>query len=356
MDALARTLLLRCYKNWNMAKDKVDMVIRSLLASETASLRFIAYAVRHVLRDCRSIGDVQRTVQRLRLGSGLEDAYRAILDKVLQGDESVAKLVKRVFVWLLGTQRPLTAEELWEAILIDRKSDGSVDVTVEQRWFDQHRLFQDHCYGMVEHSNKSGKVVLADMSVQEFLPNYTGPGNDKPFADRRVRLVTAKAVVSYAILDLKDPRGDHPLRGYASATLADHLLSVGIPDRRLLDLTLQFVGTLLERQHGLSSPWKFGWKMLSTITSGPFLSVARALNPKWLNADIPAYGCTPLMLAVDHQDFKAVEALVRTLRVNIKQKSRIPNYRSTEQDKDVKVEPSVYARRKQSQTIRDLLG
>lgn len=290
---------------------------------------------------------------------GLNDAYQKTLLRALGGDQDTTSLVTNILVWLLAAQRPLKLAEIWEAVLIRRKK---LRVADELRWFPPFQAnILDRFGGLVAYNQDSGTVTLANSSVKAFLSAYTDSKGDHPFGDSKVYMTTAKLVVCYALLDFAEPEPDRILRKYASDNLIKHLQGVRKPDTILVELTASFVTNIIRtvrQKPTSSSPWRFGWSMLQIITSEAFLDVAKRARKEeaWIHGNMSAYGCTPLMLAIDQQDGEVVKALLY-LGADVKQRSCLPDYaRGKTQDSGTKVDPLAHAKTKPSRTIQDILA
>ena len=101
------------------------------------------------------------------------DLYRFALLKLSKDDTRLAEIAKKVFQWVIWGQRPLTIEELEEAVSItaDQTSWASPSIKL-----DPSKLCRI-CGNLVKYDKANGRVLLAHHSVLSFLLNCSNaPG------------------------------------------------------------------------------------------------------------------------------------------------------------------------------------
>lgn len=111
------------------------------------------------LRKIRTPRALQDALNNLPIG--LYKTYDRILDLI---DESDHEYVLRALNWLVGTERPLSLEELAEAIAINPEKDR---FDLAERLLDPEEIF-DLCGSLIR-TDESGTITLAHFSVKEYL-------------------------------------------------------------------------------------------------------------------------------------------------------------------------------------------
>ncbi|KAG5650096.1 hypothetical protein H0H81_000785 [Sphagnurus paluster] len=107
------------------------------------------------------LNNVEHTLEGLPIG--LFDTYVRILDVITQNGPNCVKIARRALRWLLGVDRPLYADELIEAIMIElgsRQLNESMRVTKDE--------ILECCSSLVRWDPASDTITFSHFSVKGF--------------------------------------------------------------------------------------------------------------------------------------------------------------------------------------------
>lgn len=100
-----------------------------------------------------------------RLPDGLNETFIRALQKIkMRGSESQVKTARTLFMWLVGSRRALTIDELKEAVSITPGDAGLHKGKIP----DEAQLIRV-CGNLITHDPQEGTIKLAHYTVQQFL-------------------------------------------------------------------------------------------------------------------------------------------------------------------------------------------
>ena len=254
------------------------------------------------------------------LPSTLEKTYRNILARINQRD---VQKIKRALFWILFSLRPLTFNELCEAVIIPEHSDY---VDEEMRLLRPWALLSD-CSSLISYDTDSTNISLAHSSVMQYLTSDEIQRSEvcefflnEEEAETEITTRCLKYLLNSAFDSgyCSDPeklairKEEWPLLDYIAHTLFDHLSYVTLTDS-FTPLLLRFFRTQSHPRGGSFGAWAqvfsetFYFDSLESSTplyyaarSG-LLSLVKLLlkleGTKDLETPGGVYGSTPLHVA-----------------------------------------------------------
>jgi hypothetical protein len=154
-----------------------------------------------ILDACEEDGTPDRIPDILEaLPQGIADLYSLLLRRVTEAPDHQAERAKRAFQWAIYGRRPLTIEELEEA----------VSITAEQKsWnvpafkLDTSRLGR-LCANLIDHDQATKRVMLAHHSVELFLRRESDREDLRAFAIDEVKIEQYLAEICLTYLSFTD--------------------------------------------------------------------------------------------------------------------------------------------------------
>ena len=118
-----------------------------------------------VIAQCTTEREVKESLKQIP--SDLNGTYDRTLERVDQQQEKRRNLAYRVLYWLSQAIRPLSVEELGQALAI-REGDFDMDKTN----IPKERIMVRVCMGLVVVDRDSSAIRLAHFSMQEYLQRH----------------------------------------------------------------------------------------------------------------------------------------------------------------------------------------
>ncbi|TFY63104.1 hypothetical protein EVJ58_g3449 [Rhodofomes roseus] len=283
-----------------------------------------------------TIGGIERALSSLP--HGLEPTYERIFIEIEQNGDDALAVVNRALMWLVTTLRPLTENEILEALMIEK---GKPILNQGQRLWRPADLL-DLCSSLVYVEPTTGCIRLSHYSVKEFvLFSQRARRFLKPHVSdlSAVRSETSKLILTYLMADdfgdtprtaeppvtaltVDEQHSDrkwrqetvldeHPFALYAAPWWSDHLRRVDKLDEELRQLAVAFVAQPVYRRK-VHNWLRHHYKELKSIFSYG-LDVARSIadqNAALLDEDITLNG-TPLINAISRSDRAMVAHLLQ---------------------------------------------
>ncbi|KAH9931798.1 uncharacterized protein B0H18DRAFT_67400 [Fomitopsis serialis] len=307
----------------------------SLLNGADGMFRWIDCQFDMLCRRGWTVGGIAQVLSSLP--HGLESTYERIFSEVERNGEDALMVVNRALMWLITTLRPLTENEILEALMIEK---GRPTLNQSQRlWRPDDLLYL--CSSLVYVEPTTGCIKLSHYSVREFIlyssraRRFLHMHNSDLSA---VRSETSKLMLTYLMInDFKDAPinvehqatasivgghtlekkrdqesilEEHPFALYAAPWWSDHLSRIDRLDDELLRLAVAFVAKPSYRRKPHN--WlRHHYKELKALFSYG-LDVARRItdqNAALLNEDITLNG-TPLINAISRSDKDMVVRLL----------------------------------------------
>jgi hypothetical protein len=138
---------------------------------------------------------------------GLDETYDNILRNISEDDR---ERVRRALYWIINADRPLSLDELAEAIAID---PSQVEFDKSMRLFVVEDLLE-MCGSLVQLDSTKESVGLAHYSVQEYLLSPRLASKDMPISyfavDRSKHLITSSLLTYNFIIALEIARTSAP--------------------------------------------------------------------------------------------------------------------------------------------------
>ena len=118
---------------------------------------------------CRTPAGIRDAL--VHLPKGLNETYDRIIAKVMErGPEDIAIALKTL-MWLVGALKPLTVQQLADAMLIGREGPT---VSHDHRLFDAREVL-DVCGSLVHYNQETHEVILSHYTVQVRYPVLNFP-------------------------------------------------------------------------------------------------------------------------------------------------------------------------------------
>ena len=121
--------------------------------------------VKAILRGT-TIARRKKTLESIKSGAGLGDAYGATLERIKAQDEEKAKLAMATLTWVCHSERPLRVDELCHALAVDI---GATDFDPEN--IPSIGTLLHCCQGLITVDKEASTVRLIHYTVQEYLCN-----------------------------------------------------------------------------------------------------------------------------------------------------------------------------------------
>ncbi|CAM1508622.1 Fc.00g054700.m01.CDS01 [Cosmosporella sp. VM-42] len=141
-----------------LSPDVQSGISDSLLSKSKGMFRWAVCQLDSLSR-CRTVRDVKKSLKKLP--QGLNKTYGRLLARLPPSD---VQLVRKTMTWLAFSVIPITLNQLWEALAIERGS-GCID--------DESRLRSPQDILILGHSlitvSSDGHVMLAHLSVRDYL-------------------------------------------------------------------------------------------------------------------------------------------------------------------------------------------
>lgn len=159
----------------SIMRNKPDLLDRliALIKETSRGMFLVARLQMDAIRNCRNVNGLFQALENLP--SGLNDMYRHTFERIkAQSDEDV-HLAYCVFVWLLHAQRPLSPDELQEALAVsfERCAFDPGDVVPID-------LTLSVCCGLVEVEHKAVRFI--HYTAQEYMKTVMFDGFPDPHA------------------------------------------------------------------------------------------------------------------------------------------------------------------------------
>ena len=196
------------------------------------------------------------------LPSTLEKTYRNILARINQRD---VQRTKRALFWILFSLRPLTFNELCEAVMIPEDSDH---VDEEMRLL-RPRALLSGCSSLISYDTDSTNITLAHSSVMQYLTSDEIRRSEvsefflnEEEAETKITTSCLKYLLVPAFdsgycptfVELGRRKKEWPLLDYIAHTLFDHLSYVTLNDN-FIPLLLRFFRTQSQPRGGNFGAW-----------------------------------------------------------------------------------------------------
>lgn len=226
---------------------------------------------------------IQRTPKAVRralkeLPQSIDETYDGMLSRIPEFDRNVAR---DALLWLSYAWRPLSLNELCEAVVLD---DGINSLDEDSRL--QHpRLILDICRGLITFNPESRRLALAHFSVKTYLTSdriKAGRFSCFYLDDKSADTILAKKCLSYLRFPefesgycdwkgVKERQKSWPLLDYAAHTWATHTKAIGDNlDEALQQSIRDFFATSGYSQGGNFGAWVqilLPWSPLPNIQS-----------------------------------------------------------------------------------------
>ncbi|KAJ7503922.1 hypothetical protein B0H11DRAFT_2222008 [Mycena galericulata] len=175
------------------------------------------------LRRCRYKSDIDRALSTMP--ATMNEIYDRILEKV-QSDQPMLAMVKRTLTWLIFSMRPMTLEEVIDAL--------AVDFHESPLRFNREKLLMapsdllDACAGVVSRNTKDEITILrlAHASVKEYLtdPKRSLHALQAEISDYAGHYMIARTCIAYLCsFDDYDELKSSPLAVYAAGNWHRHV-------------------------------------------------------------------------------------------------------------------------------------
>ena len=110
-----------------------------------------------------TISERRKSLDEMRRGNGLSDAYTATLTRLRAQPGNKSVLGLKVLMWVLNSQRPLGVEELCHALGVE------IGVDIDPKNVPTSRTLLSCCLGLVTVEASSGTFRLVHFTLQEHL-------------------------------------------------------------------------------------------------------------------------------------------------------------------------------------------
>ncbi|KAF1982684.1 hypothetical protein K402DRAFT_457189 [Aulographum hederae CBS 113979] len=166
-----------------------DALLSDLVARANGMFRWIQCQL-DTLKKARTRQALSFSLQNLP--PGLDETYDRILKSI---DEADHKYVRRMLYWMIGSGRPLSLEELAEAIALNPDKDR-LDVT--ERLLVPEEIFE-LCGSLIRVADDQ-TIVLAHFSVQEYLMSDRLTDKEPSLAQFAIQEIQSRQHVASCIL------------------------------------------------------------------------------------------------------------------------------------------------------------
>jgi hypothetical protein len=99
--------------------------------------------------------------------SDLNDSYTRTLERVSQQPEDFRTLAYRMLLWLSQARRPLSCQELTQAVAVDVG-----DTNLDKEKMSKEGVMARVCMGLVVVDRDSSVIRLVHFSMQEYLQKH----------------------------------------------------------------------------------------------------------------------------------------------------------------------------------------
>ncbi|PMD32028.1 hypothetical protein L207DRAFT_392842, partial [Hyaloscypha variabilis F] len=139
---------------------------------------------------CKAESDFEIRQALVNLPRSLSEAYDRLFSQI--GDNEQIKYISKMFKWILSARRPLTLNELAEAIAFD-VDDTSWDA---RKIPTMSRLLQV-CKRLIEFDEESQTVKFSHYTVQQYLLSHLSARKEFRFTKRDANNTIGELCVTY---------------------------------------------------------------------------------------------------------------------------------------------------------------
>ena len=140
----------------------MECILIMLASADRCRFLLAEFQLKHVLAK-----KVPRSMKEalMSLPASLENAYKDIVIRITEKGKDAIQLAWRILSWVFYAFRPLSMDELREAIAVEPE-----DIELEQNLMDPDDIVEI-CESLLVHDESSETVRFAHYSVNEFLTN-----------------------------------------------------------------------------------------------------------------------------------------------------------------------------------------
>ncbi|KAJ7291257.1 ankyrin repeat-containing domain protein [Mycena rebaudengoi] len=226
------------------------------------------------LAACTTIATIRERLKTL--SSNLELAYSQAMERIEIQAEERKKLAYLTLTWVTNAMRPLSVEELREALAVEW---GAKSLNPEKR--PKMEIILSVCVGLVIVDEESSVVRLVHATTQAYFDGRF-PGAHAEITQTLLTYMMFKEQVildNKSFIDTWEVKEKHPLIEYCQHCLV-HAQNVRQPETQLWELIMDF----LKQAVAWHSFWKYPWESEPCPWNYP--SWPTAPSPLWVAAAV----------------------------------------------------------------------